>query len=89
MNHEQLRKLASNVGKSMRDADLFDQAITPSRIIALLDEIEALKAHAEAYPFRGEIEALRKDAERYRWLRGSSNNGFFCEANIDRAMEGK
>ena len=52
VDHKVLRKLAERAGASSPDWYAFVQAATPSAILSLLDETEA----------------LRKDAERYGWL---------------------
>lgn len=63
------------------DDGRFIAAASPAAILALLAEIERLKAENEDYKsgqdryeqiiedLKAENEALRKDAERYRWLR--------------------
>ncbi|RTX02962.1 hypothetical protein [Pseudomonas aeruginosa] len=70
-DHAELRRLAEDVIRIERSEDepisaawdLFDSAATPKAVLALLDEIDRLKA---------ENEALRKDAARYRWLIASA-----------------
>ncbi|HBP0025896.1 TPA: hypothetical protein L5G20_006343, partial [Pseudomonas aeruginosa] len=70
-DHAELRRLAEDVIRIERSEDepisaawdLFDSAANPKTVLALLDEIDRLKA---------ENEALRKDAARYRWLIASA-----------------
>jgi Zn-dependent M28 family amino/carboxypeptidase len=50
-----------------KEQDAFVRAATPAAILALLDELEdSHKAYALLFKENAE---LRKDAERYRWLR--------------------
>ena len=67
------------------DDGRFIAAASPAAILALLAEIERLKAENEDYKsgqdryeqiiedLKAENEALRKDAERYRWLRDKAH----------------
>lgn len=84
--HEQLRKLAEDAVLADTDSRLiaFQNKANPQTIIALLDEIEA----------------LRKDAERYSLIRrgqhwsvvdgiGNTLRAENLDEAIDRAMEGK
>jgi len=83
-SHEELRKLALRVNESMRDDDLFEMAVTPSRVIALLDEIEALRKDAERY-------ALLRRGQHWSVVDGIGNTlrAENLDDAIDRAMEGK
>ncbi|WP_073667471.1 hypothetical protein [Pseudomonas aeruginosa] len=67
-DHAELRRLAKRADALHGTPSLehvfaitkFRESVEPKAILALLDEIDRLKA---------ENEALRKDAARYRWLR--------------------
>ncbi|EOB7987715.1 TPA: hypothetical protein ACNRRD_001897 [Pseudomonas aeruginosa] len=98
-DHAELRRLAeacdvsrcADEGEERRRLHDFYDCVEPELILDLLDEIDRLKA---------ENEALRKDAERYRWLRGASHfdtpqHKAFCktygdalDCEIDAALEG-
>ena len=47
--------------------ELFQAAFRPAKAIELIDEIDSLRTQLAAA--QAEAEALRKDAERYRWMR--------------------
>jgi hypothetical protein len=65
------------------DAD-FIAAANPATVLALIGELDRLRGYGEEFAslaerrrenceqLKAEVEALRKDAERYRWLRDSS-----------------
>lgn len=69
-----------------RDLITLAHAVPPEVVMAMLDENERLEAavsrslnldferRQEIDQLKAEIEALRKDAERYRWLRDSSES---------------
>lgn len=60
--------------------DRFTEAASPEVILALIAENDGLKTGFEAYEqvnaeLKAEVEALRKDAGRYRWLRTGQRAG--------------
>ena len=52
--------------------ELFQAAFRPAKAIELIDEIDSLRTQLAAA--QAEAEALRKDAERYRWLRTNTDD---------------
>ncbi|MQA53693.1 hypothetical protein [Pseudomonas piscis] len=71
----QNRSFPEFVSQNKDYADLV-LACTPGTILALLAEIEALRESANfraVQSLRADCEALRKDADRYRWLRDPDN----------------
>lgn len=81
IDKEKLKALAEAAQNDSGDyAALNDygMAVPPAVALALLAEIEALRESANfraVQSLRADCEALRKDAERYRWLRSRSLEG--------------
>lgn len=58
------------------------------RLAAQLEDTEGVRLHllpyaAELRRLHAEVESLRTDAERYRWLRDKGNSITVCEATPD------
>lgn len=91
IDKEKLKALAEAAQNDSGDyASLNDygMAVTPAVTLALLAEIEALRESATfraVQSLRADCEALRKDAERYRWLRNPDNQEDL-EPNSDYLM---
>jgi hypothetical protein len=62
--------------------------IAPQRLSASAVEKELRRQHAEIKRLKAENEALRRDAERYRWLRGEHSRIDPCiKANAKYKLE--
>lgn len=70
-DYSDLKRLADEVNAAFPDKeDLWNMVFTPTIALHLIDELHRVQA---------ESEALRKDAERYRWLRDPDNQEVICK----------
>ncbi|MGR4042861.1 hypothetical protein [Pseudomonas sp. 910_21] len=71
-----LAEAAQNASGDYAALNDYGMAVPPAVTLALLAEIEVLRENANfraVQSLRADCEALRKDAERYRWLRDPDN----------------
>lgn len=94
----QAQQVAGDVRSARRKANAAYIAAACTAIPSLLDELEGLRTENEAVRLanidgkmwvdstRDEMEKLRKDAERYRWLKAWQKTDGFDDTAIDREI---